>query len=96
MPQFLVIARDYTDEKALERRMAAREEHLAKAKIMKQEGSIINGGAILNENGQMCGSAVIMEFENRAALDQWLSQEPYMVQKVWEHVSIEDYRLAAL
>ena len=65
--QFLIIAYDGTDEGALKRRMAAREAHLVGARAMKANGSMIVGGAILDDQGRMVGSSCIVEFPDRAA-----------------------------
>ncbi len=96
MPQYLITAYDFTDENALERRMAARPSHLEKAKAMKAAGETIVGGAILDENGKMIGSAVIVEMESREAIAKWLETEPYVTGKVWEKISIQDYKVANL
>ncbi len=37
----------------------------------------------------MKGSMLVMEFENRQALDDYLAQEPYVVEHVWERIEIE-------
>lgn len=96
MPQYLITAYDFTDEKALERRMTARPSHLDKAKAMKAAGEIIIGGAIINDEGQMIGSSVIIEMENRAAIDKWLAEEPYVTGKVWDKIMIQEFKVAAL
>ncbi|MCE2510911.1 MAG: hypothetical protein J4G10_08105, partial [Alphaproteobacteria bacterium] len=60
--QFLVIAKDGTDEGALERRMKVRDAHLAGVRKLHEEGKFIKGGAILDEEGRMVGSGVIVAF----------------------------------
>ena len=67
--QFLVIAYDGTDDKAVERRMAAREAHLAGVVKMKEEGKAIYGVAILNDREQMIGSILVVDYPTRAAVD---------------------------
>ena len=38
----------------------------------------------------MKGSALVMEFENRAALDDYLkNNEPYVVEGVWQKIEVE-------
>jgi uncharacterized protein len=46
--QFLLVAFDGTDSKALDRRLKVREEHLNKISLLKQRGEFICGGAIPN------------------------------------------------
>lgn len=92
--QFLLIAFDGTDERALERRMQARPEHLKKIAVLKKKGGFLLGGAILDENGKMIGSMIVYEFPDRAALDESLKNEPYIINGVWEKIEIRPYKLA--
>lgn len=94
MPQYLVYAHDGTDTDAPSRRMAVRPMHLAGADILKKNGNLISGGAILNEEGQMIGSVMILDFENRNDFDAWYAQEPYITQGVWQHIEVKLFRVA--
>ncbi|MGV3764581.1 MAG: YciI family protein [Chitinophagaceae bacterium] len=94
MQQFLLIARDGQDEAALERRMAARPAHFESASRLKAEGHFIMGGAMLDEQGKMNGSVMVVQFPDRQALNEWLKTEPYLLGKVWEEVDIRDFKLA--
>lgn len=93
---FAVIAYDGTDEKALERRMKAREAHLAGAKKMKEDGTMLMGGAMLDEAGKMIGSLMIVNYPDRAQLDAWLKNDPYTTGDVWRHVDVRPYRIAGM
>jgi uncharacterized protein YciI len=42
----------------------------------------------------MIGSMIVYEFPDRAALDNKLKEEPYVVNGVWEKIEIRPYRLA--
>lgn len=94
--QWLVIAYDGTDEHAMERRAAARPAHLEGAKVLKEQGHFITGGAILNNAGSMIGSMMLMEFADEPALQAWLQRDPYTVEKVWQKVEVRPFRIAAL
>lgn len=92
---FIVIGRDFRDEKALERRMSVREKHLENADKMVKEGKLIYAGALLNEKGQMAGSVMAVDFESKDALQkEWLDNEVYILGKVWETVEINDAAVA--
>lgn len=39
---------------------------------------------------KMKGSALIMDFESRKELDEYIANEPYVVYKVWEKIEIEN------
>jgi hypothetical protein len=96
MNQFVVIAYDGTDTDALQRRLSVREAHLVLARKMKTEGSLINGGAILNEEGQMIGSVLIVSFASRAEVEAWLAIDPYVTGNVWKKIEVKPFRLAPL
>lgn len=86
--QYLLIAHDYKDDKALERRMAVREKHIALGNALRDEGKLLYGVAMLDDQQKMKGSVYICEFASREELDQWLKTEPYVVSKVWEDIQI--------
>lgn len=92
--QFVLICRDGTDEKALERRMAAREAHIASFKEGLASGQNILGGAILDDAGTMRGSVMVVEFPDRESLDKWLKSDPYVTGDVWKDIEILPFRLA--
>lgn len=94
--QYLIIAHDGKDEDGISRRKAVREQHLALARQMQQEGKGIIGGAILDDRGNMVGSARVVEFATRSELDEWLKIEPYMTGRVWERVEIFPFRVAEI
>nr|WP_255478539.1 YciI family protein [Rufibacter sp. XAAS-G3-1] len=92
----MITALDYTDAQALERRMAARPNHLEMVKKLKASGNFILGGAMLNPSGEMMGSTMVVEFDNEDGVQQWLTQEPYLLQKVWEKVDITPFKVAVV
>ena len=50
---------------------------------------IICAGGLLDEEGKMKGSALVMEFPDRAALDEYLAGEPYVAAGVWQKIEVE-------
>lgn len=86
--QFLVLAYDCDDVNAIDRRIAARKEHIEVIDTLKSHGKVLYAAAILNEQGQMCGSMLVTEFENRSELNHWLEIEPYVVGKVWDKIEV--------
>ena len=71
----------------LDKRMAVRPRHLEGMKKLGKQ--IICAGGLLDDEGKMKGSALVMEFENRAALDEYLKNETYVTEGVWEKIEIE-------
>jgi len=85
MMQFVITA--YDGEGMLPKRMEVRPRHLEGMERMRAH--VVCAGGLLDEEGKMKGSVLIMEFENRAELDAYLAQEPYVVEHVWEKIVVE-------
>jgi uncharacterized protein YciI len=50
---------------------------------------VICAGGLLDDEGKMKGSVLILDFPDRSALDEYLRKEPYVLEKVWEKVEVE-------
>lgn len=83
--QFII--RAYDGEGMLDKRMEVRPRHLEG--IEKVREHVICAGGLLDEEGKMKGSVLIMEYENRELLDDYLAHEPYVQEKVWEKIEVE-------
>ena len=83
--QFIVKA--YDGPGMLEKRMEVRPRHLEGMKALGNR--IICAGGLLDEEGKMKGSVLVMEFEDRAALDAYISGEPYVTEGVWQKIEVE-------
>ena len=94
MKQYLITAYDYTYEDSLQNRIDVRPHHLDGAKELKEKGNFILGGAMLNDDGKMIGSVMVLQFETDEELEAWKKSEPYITQKVWETVDIKPFRVA--
>ncbi len=93
--QFVVIAHDYKDSKALERRLAVREEHLKYADEMHNQGKWLFASALLDDEGRMNGSIIFCNYENEDKLrKEWLNNEVYITGKVWEKIEIRKAKVA--
>ena len=86
--QFLILGYDGIDPQAIDRRLAVRDAHIALGDKLRDSGNLLYGVAMLTDEGKMCGSVLVAEFESRIALDQWLAIEPYITGKVWERVEV--------
>ena len=89
-----MLAYDGTDNDARARRLAARSAHFQGIPEMVAKGEIVSGSAILDDAGNMIGSAVIAEFPSRDDLDAWLEREPYVKQGVWQKIEVRPIRIA--
>lgn len=83
--QFII--RAYDGEGMLDKRMEVRPRHLEG--IEKVREHVICAGGLLDKEGKMKGSVLIMEYENRELLDDYLAHEPYVQEKVWEKIVVE-------
>ncbi len=90
----MLIAYDAKDDDALERRMATREKHFEQVARLKAQGKVHMGGAILDDDGTMIGSTMVLEFPNREAVDAWLEVEPYVTGNVWADIQVLPYKIA--
>src|SRR6195952_2433540 len=96
MKQYLVTAYDHTNADTLQHRLNIRPHHLDGARELKASGNFIIGGAMLNDDGKMIGSVMILQFETEEELQAWQKGEPYITQKIWESVDIKPFRVATV
>ncbi len=83
--QYIITA--YDGAGTLEKRMEVRQRHLEN--MGKLKGKVICAGGILDDEGKMKGSVLILEFESKGLLDEYLETEPYIIEKVWDRVTAE-------
>ncbi len=83
--QFMIKALD--GEGKLAKRMEVRPRHLEG--MEKLRSNIICAGGLLDDEGKMKGSVLILDFPSRAELDSYLAAEPYVVEQVWEKIEVE-------
>ena len=83
--QFMIKVLD--GENILAKRMEVRPRHLDG--IEKLRSHIICAGGLLDNEGKMKGSVLILDFPSRDDLDSYLASEPYVVEQVWEKIEIE-------
>ena len=83
--QFIIKA--YDGEGMLEKRMEVRPRHLEGIERIKAH--VICAGGLLDDEGKMKGSVLIMEYESREQLDEYLASEPYVQENVWQKIEVE-------
>lgn len=92
--QFIIIGKDGKDDEALGRRLKARDNHLSYSEEAAKRGEQLMAAAMLDEDGQMNGSVMIVEFDDRDALDHWLENEAYVTGEVWKDVLVIPCKVA--
>jgi len=58
----------------LDTRKANRDDHLA---YIKSTGVVAQAGPVLDGDGQMCGSLVVLDVADMAAAQNWADHDPY-------------------
>jgi uncharacterized protein YciI len=96
MKQYLVTGYDYTDDGALKRRADTRPHHLDGVKELKANGNFVAAAAFLNEEGNMIGSVMMLQFETDEELEAYKQGEPYIAQGVWESVDVKPIKVAVI
>lgn len=91
---YVIHAYDHTDADALDRRMAVRPAHLDYVRELKANGQFVLGGALLNPDGQMIGSMLLLNLETDEQLTNYLNTDPYIVQGVWDKIDVKPFRQA--
>lgn len=88
----------YDGSDVLERRMAARPEHVARLVALRDEGRLLLAGpcpAIDAEDpgpAGFSGSVVIAEFQSLEAARAWADGDPYVDAGVYQRVEVRPFR----
>lgn len=78
----------------LGRRMEVRPRHLEGMNRLIQH--VVCAGGLLDDDGEMKGSMLVVEFEDRSELDEYLASEPYVLEHVWEKIEVEQMNVVIL
>ncbi|WP_028240389.1 YciI family protein [Stutzerimonas azotifigens] len=89
---FAIVARDSTAPGTLEKRLAGREAHMKCILELKAKGVVVDGGALLDNDGRMIGSIVFCEAADRSGVDEYLAQEIYYQQGVWNSIEVTPFK----
>ena len=81
------IIKAYDGEGMLDKRMEIRPRHVEGIERIKEH--VICAGGLLDDEGKMKGSVLIMEYESREQLDEYLANEPYVQENVWQKIEVE-------
>lgn len=96
MPLFVVSCTD--QEGTVEKRLEIRPQHLARLQKLNDEGRLIVAGAMPKEPGNpqagFYGSTIIVDFDSREALEEWLQEEPFLKEGVYAHIDVKPFNKA--
>ena len=71
----------------LAKRMEVRPLHLEGMERLKEH--LVCAGGLLDDEGKLKGSVLVMEFQNREEVDEYLASEIYVTEHVWEKITVE-------
>ncbi|WP_180089767.1 YciI family protein [Acinetobacter sp. YH12219] len=96
MPLFVVSCTD--NEGTVEKRLAVRPQHLERLQKLDDEGRLIVAGAMpkdpANPQAGFYGSTIIVDFDSREALNQWLADEPFLKEGVYGQIDVKPFNKA--
>ena len=75
---------------SLDLRLATRQAHLAY--LESQAARIVSGGAMLDAAGQPAGSLLVIEAEDRAAVEAFAAADPYTRAGLFESTVVRPFR----
>lgn len=84
---FILIAHDKPG--ALEIRKANRDAHLA---YLAETGVGLFGGPMLDADGNMCGSTLVLDVPDMAAAEAWAAGDPYAKAGLFADVEIKGFK----
>jgi len=89
MATFVLMCIDHPG--ALDRRMAAREAHLA---YVRERLALVKlAGPLLDDAGEMAGSMFIMEAPDKAAVEAFTAADPYQLAGVFARVEVRAWKV---
>ncbi|WP_230655869.1 YciI family protein [Psychrobacter sp. I-STPA10] len=91
MPLFVIIGYDVAN--STKQRQATRPEHIKRLQELEAQGRLIIAGPtpIIHGEPEMSGSVVIAKFEDIAAAQAWVNDEPYLQAGVYSHVDVKPF-----
>ena len=90
--QFMIKALD--GEGKLDKRMEVRPQHLEGMAALGEH--VVCAGGLTDDEGKLKGSVLVLDFEDRSGVDEYLSNEPYVTNKVWEKIEVEPINVVIL
>ncbi|MDO6459443.1 YciI family protein [Granulosicoccaceae sp. 1_MG-2023] len=93
---YMILGKDVAD--SLEKRLAARPEHLARLQALQEEGRLVLAGPFPAVDSPdpgdagFSGSLIVAEFASLNDAEIWAAGDPYMAAGVYEHVTVKPFK----
>lgn len=88
------VIRAIDGEGMLDKRMEVRPLHFEGMDKIREH--LVCAGGLLDESGNLKGSVLVMDFQSRQELDEYLAHEIYVVEHVWEKITVDQMNVAYL
>ena len=94
---YAVMSEDY--EGTLEKRLAARPDHVARLTALRDEGRLLVAGphpAVDSPDpgpAGFTGSLVVVDFDSLESAQAWANEDPYIAAGVYSNVSVKPFNL---
>jgi hypothetical protein len=85
---FLILAWDVEGDEGLARRDAARPAHGHSIRTQWEQGHVVLGAGILDDESTVRGSLVVVDYPTREDVDAYLASEPFVTESVWARVEV--------
>ncbi len=93
---YAIMAEDVPN--SLEKRLAARPEHLSRLQTLQDAGRLLLAGPFpaidSNDPGAagFTGSLIVAEFSNLEAAKVWANNDPFVITGAYQHVTVKPFR----
>ena len=88
---FMIYAEDHPG--SLDRRLAARPQHLARLETLATEGRLVLAGPLPAANGEgFTGSLIVADFEHLEAAEVFAETDPYLAAEVYARVTVKPFK----
>ncbi|MGY6547485.1 MAG: YciI family protein [Roseinatronobacter sp.] len=87
MPLYMMLCTDRPG--ALELRKSTREAHLG---YIAQTGCVVQAGPLLDSDGQMAGSLIVLDLPDLAAAKAWGAADPYAAAGLFDSVRVQEWK----
>ncbi len=93
---YAIMAEDIPD--SLAKRLAARPEHLSRLQALQDAGRLLLAGpfpaidSVDPGPAGFSGSLIVAEFTNLEAATTWANNDPFVIAKVYCHVTVKPFR----
>ena len=75
---------------SLSKRLSTRERHISY--LTKFKSKLLTAGPLIGEDGNPYGSLLILDFEIRSELEDFLKNDPYCLEGLFEEVIIREFK----